>query len=374
MIYLYYSSITPNTASGNRYLSFLRGFDDLGVEATAVLQSPGLSRYHIPSSYKHVKIMELWREWFVLEKVCDKFYTPLARRSFLKSLKKGDTVLVYGSPECVETFSRIPGVRVFHERTESPEVIPIANEKKQNTYLKSCAQIDGLFVISTALKDYFVSIGVSPDKIHIINMTVDVGRFANLLSSKKSQKFITYCGSASNNKDGIDILIKAFSLVSQRFPDVKLQIIGNAPNKNDASGNVKLVESLGLAHKVVFTGVISMHKMPQVLKDSTILVLARPDSLQAKTGFPTKLGEYLLSESPVVVTSVGDIPLFLEHGKNAMLSVNKSPQEIAFMIMWLLEHPIEAAAIGKEGAKVAMRCFNYLTEVKKIVRVLNTPR
>lgn len=371
MIYIYYNSIAPNTASSNRYLSFLRGFEDLGFEVTAVLQKPVYPHYHIPFSYKHVKIWELWRDWEIMESVCDRIYSLFTYRLFLKSLKEGDIVFVYGSPECVETFARIHGVRVFHERTECPEVIPIANKKKQEAYLKSCTQIDGLFVISTALKDYFISKGVSQNKIHIINMTVDFGRFKNLLSSKSSERVISYCGTASNNKDGVDELIKAFAIVSKKIPDVKLQIIGKAPNKKDASGNVDLVESLGLTDKIVFTGVVTAERMPQILRDSTILALARPDSLQARTGFPTKLGEYLLSETPVVVTKVGDIPLFLEHGKNAMLATERNPKEFASMLIWLLEHPMEASVIGKEGAKIAMKSFNYLTETKKIVETIN---
>ena len=48
-----------------------------------------------------------------------------------------------------------------------------------------------------------------------------------------------------------------------------------------------------------------------------MLVLARPDNIQAKGGFPTKLGEYLATGNPVVVTKVGEIPNYLIDGVNA---------------------------------------------------------
>ena len=63
---------------------------------------------------------------------------------------------------------------------------------------------------------------------------------------------------------------------------------------------------------IVFTGIVSAADIPQILKNAAVLALDRPDSLQAQCGFPTKLGEYLLTENPVIVTKVGDIPLFLE--------------------------------------------------------------
>ena len=96
--------------------------------------------------------------------------------------------------------------------------------------------------------------------------------------------------------------------------------------------------------------------MPQILKNAAVLALDRPESLQAQCGFPTKLGEYLLTENPVVVTKVGDIPLFLKDGETALIAEERNPEE--------------ASKIGKAGALVAMREFNYLNETKKIIDVI----
>lgn len=107
------------------------------------------------------------------------------------------------------------------------------------------------------------------------------------------------------------------------------------------------------------------------MKNAAVLALDRPDSLQAQCGFPTKLGEYLLTENPVIVTKVGDIPLFLKDGETALLAEERNPKEFSSKIIWALEHPEEAAEIGKAGAQVAMREFNYLNETKKIIDVIN---
>ena len=72
-------------------------------------------------------------------------------------------------------------------------------------------------------------------------------------------------------------------------------------------------------------------------------------------------------ENPVVVTKVGDIPLFLKDGETALLAEERNPQEFASKLIWALEHNEEAAKIGKAGALVALRQFNYLSETKKIV-------
>lgn len=259
-------------------------------------------------------------------------------------------------------------VKLYHERTEHPDIYMIKgfDIKKYKARIKD---LDGMFVISTALKGYFSSLGLAKEKIEIVNMTVDSNRFINL-RKEPSEKYIAYCGTAFNNKDGVDELIKSFAIVHKVHPEVKLYIIGKTLDPKDVSGNLKLMETLGLKDSIVFTGIVSAADMPQILKNATILTLDRPDSLQAQCGFPTKLGEYLLTENPVVVTEVGDIPLFLKDGETAILAEERNQEDFSSKLIWALEHPVESAKIGKTGAQVAMREFNYLTETKEIIKAI----
>ena len=152
---------------------------------------------------------------------------------------------------------------------------------------------------------------------------------------------------------------------------MKLYIVGNTPSKNDEAQNLQLIESLGISNYVVFTGIVPPEEMPQLLKNATMLALDRPDSLQARNGFPTKLGEYLLSANPVVVTKVGDIPLFLRDGYNALLAEERNPQEFAEKMCWIIEHPEEARIVGLNGSEIARIHFNNIIETQKIINRIN---
>ena len=98
--------------------------------------------------------------------------------------------------------------------------------------------------------------------------------------------------------------------------------------------------------------------------------MARPDSLQARCGFATKLGEYLLTGNPVVITKVGDFPLFLEDKVSARLAEQRNPEDFAEKMMWVLEHPKESEVMGQAGKQVALQHFNYKTETEKIVNTI----
>ena len=368
MLYVVFAAYKPNQAPTNRMLAIMKGFDELGVEARLVFLYPNIDCDRLEEGrFKHIKVEYLWnnRRWH------NKYFRFLCSfidaQRFAKSLEAGDSVLLFGGAGYIHYFTAIDGIKVYQERTEHPMVNPLELPFMQKRYIKHIPDLDGVFVISYGLTRVMEEFGAK--NVHVVNMLVDSSRFDSLKKTCK-EKYIAYCGTASNNKDGVDDLIKAFAIVVRSHPDVTLKIMGKAPSKDDESGNMRLVEKLGVKDKVDFTGVVKSQDMPQMLKNATIVALARPDSIQAQCGFPTKLGEYLLSENPVVVTRVGDIPLFLCDKETALLSQDKNPEQFASKIIWALEHPEEAAEIGRRGAQVALRAFNYLTEAKKVIEVI----
>lgn len=359
-------SYKPNTAETNRLLCFLHGFSELGVDVEMVFLIPDHSKSMIQYEIPLVKVTYMWKSIPITNRYLRQALYDINAFRFVNSLKSGDTVIVLDRARILFRLFKKNGVRVFHEQTEHPDAYhlrTINNDK----YKAEIHKLDGLFVISTALKKYYSEeLGVDANKISIVNIMVDSNRFKGIVK-QPSERYIAYCGTASNNKDGVDELIKAFAITHESHPDVKLYIIGKTPDKEDAVGNLRLIDELGIKDYVVFTGMVQASDMPQLLTNAEVVALDRPDSLQAQHGFPTKLGEYLLSKTPVVVTKVGDIPLFLKDGETGLLAEERNPKEFSEKLNWVLEHPEEASEIGKRGAALAMREFNYLTETKKIL-------
>ena len=360
----------PNEAPDNRLLSFIEGFSRMGIDVEVVFVLSNDRGSKITKQWPHVTTTYLWDYLDIKNRYLRQLSYSLLSWHFVRKLKKDDTVVLFDAERMMFPLIKKKGVKVFAEKTEHPFAYRVRtiNMKK---YVEWCKYLDGMFVISTALKEYFISNDVPNEKISIINMTVDPQRFQGLLKQRVNHPYIAYCGTASNNKDGVDELIKAFAIVAERYKDYKLYIIGKGLTKEDDSGNRQLVERLNLSKRVVFTGIVSAEEMPQLLKNATLLALDRPDNLQAQFGFPTKLGEYLLTENPVVVTSVGDIPLFLKDGVNALISEPNNTKAFAAKMAWIIEHPNEAATIGKAGSEIAKQHFNCMKESKKMYEAIN---
>ena len=368
-LYVVCRSYNPNTAFSNRIFSFVRGFSELGVDAEVVFLTPNSEMSKVTEKFPHISFKYMWESMPFSNRIINKFADEYYGWKFARSLKSGDVVFLTNFGNVFFKVINRRGVKVVHEKTEHPDVYSFKGFNVKR-YKREVKKVDGMFVISTALKDYYASLGLPKEKIQIVNMTVDNNRFVGL-AKQPSEKYIAYCGTASNNKDGVDELIKSFAIVHKVLPEVKLYIIGKTPDKDDASGNLNLIDNLGIKNSVIFTGIVSATEMPQILKNAAVLALDRPNSLQAQCGFPTKLGEYLLTENPVVVTKVGDIPLFLKDGKTALIAEERNPQDFSSKLIWALQNSEEASKIGKAGALVAMREFNYLNETKKIIDVIN---
>ena len=369
MIWFILNEYDPTTPGYNRFDGLAKGMLKQGYQVGRVYL--WANKFGIPEENNSHGIKEvcLWKGHHERKGKVRHLYNILRLCKFLKSLSVEDRVIATNSSYAY-IFLLFKKLHIFIEKSEYPELHlstdPFILRLLFKIYLRTCRKVDGLLLISRALSDYYEKKGVDKSKILIVNMTVDPSRFVNLKKSSRRPDYIAYCGAVSNYKDGVDDLIKAFAIVSKHINDVKLYIIGGFPFNKDKEDDYALVNSLGLSDRVVFTGPVSRDIMPQMLKDAKALVLARPNNIQSRYGFPTKLGEYLLTENPVVLTKVGDIPVFLKDGESTYFAEPGNVGEISAKIIEALSSP-NARQIGISGASVAMRAFNSETESKKII-------
>lgn len=262
-------------------------------------------------------------------------------------------------------------VPIIREINEAPSFI--RKGKKMTRYhglvlrlrLKMYSEI---IVISDHLNNFYSNI--FPRKnIFQIPILVDMDRF-NIYKKNKvnEKKIITYVGAMGGNKDGLEDLIEAMAIVKNKNKNVQLELIGSAPEKDILRLKNK-VESLGLNDVISFLGSKKADEIPSILANSDLMVLARPDNNQAKAGFPTKLGEYLASGKPVVITKTGEISKYLTDNISAYLSEPGDINDFAGRMIIALKDK-NAEKIGLNGLDIANRNFNYKLFGKKILEII----
>lgn len=267
---------------------------------------------------------------------------------------------------------KFSNIKIIRELNEAP--IHILQEKKQTHFQKLKERMrlkmyDQVIVISDKLFGYYINF-YKKKQIIQIPILVDMERFSEKIFINSTEKrILSYVGYMGGTKDGLPDLIKSMALVIKKYDNILLQLIGTA-ELEELQKLKKLVADLNMEKYVKFTGKLESNEISTLIKNSYLLLLARPDNKQAEYGFATKLGEYLASGRPVVITNTGEITKFLSDGISAYIAEPGNINNFSEKVIEALENSNRSEKIGLEGQKVAANFFNYKLYGDKIIKIL----
>jgi glycosyltransferase involved in cell wall biosynthesis len=241
-----------------------------------------------------------------------------------------------------------------------------ALQRKKYFEKKAFYAFDGIVLMTNTLLNFFEKFPPPHPRFLHLPMTVDFSRFKNpdLNFDEFKKPYIAFVGVMNDAKDGVSILINAFHLISGKYPSHNLYLIG--PWNYDTPFHLKLIKKKGLSNRVFWMKEYPRENIPLILSNADLLVLPRPDSKQARGGFPTKLGEYLATGCPVCATSVGEIPNYLVNDESIFFAEPGSIESFAETMNRALQNPYLAKIVGANGRKVAETIFNKDIQVEKL--------
>jgi len=371
-------------AATNRILSYAKGLIEYKQNVTVLSFKPSINEdLPVDGIYNDVKYSVLTRIPKISNhKILNIYHFAIGLLYSMKFFRRSTSskrllILVSNKPFLMFYFyfiSKLFNYKFLQEKSEFPFVL---NRKSflgkgyavlyTNLFYKL---FDGFIVMTKPLYEYFSNKKRKNAKLLLLPMTVETDRFKHG-DQVYDFEYIAYCGYMGNNKDGVDNLITSFALIANKFPELKLVLIGDGP-QNEIQRFRRIVNDKRIDRKVIFTGRVNREDMPNYLCNAKVLALARPLGLQSTGGFPTKLGEYLSTGKPVVVTSVGDIPEYLENNRNAFLCEPDNPILFAECIEKVLNNYSNALKVGIEGRNTALECFNYKKQSYKLLVYLNS--
>jgi glycosyltransferase involved in cell wall biosynthesis len=271
--------------------------------------------------------------------------------------------------------AKLKGNKIINERNEFPETIRKGIKWRVWIYKNfvlwwQYRLMDGLFLMTDELIRFYAPHTKKSCIIQKLPMTVDFARFAAKPGNQSSVKYVFYAGSFSQKKDGVQCLMRAFNAVKDQLPDLELWLAGGKKQNRDTHELKELITSLNLDNKVKLLGELKRDEIPGYLMNAHVLVLPRPDSIQARGGFPTKLGEYLASGKPVIATNVGEIPNYLTEKEAFLISPDHIENELAERIIQISKDYAHALEIAKQGQKRAFECFSTEVNAEKMRQLI----
>ncbi len=122
--------------------------------------------------------------------------------------------------------------------------------------------------------------------------------------------------------------------------------------------------------RILFKGRAQYEQVPQILCNASILLTAQPRTVRAQGGFPTKLGEYMMSMNPVLLTNVGEIPCYVKDGIDVFMAPPESPEEYAEKIVFILENKSKVIEVTKNAYELAISQYGNTAVTKTLLSFL----
>jgi glycosyltransferase involved in cell wall biosynthesis len=152
----------------------------------------------------------------------------------------------------------------------------------------------------------------------------------------------------------IDVLIEAIALVRQRYPNLRLMVVGrDGPSERGESMREQLEElaaRLGIRGAVIFTGGVND-------PGSYVARLAVAVLCSESEGFSNALVEYMQAGRPIVCTDTGGNPELVQDGINGFLVPVGDIRTLADRIIELLSDGTAAQRLG-EAARATVRSYS----------------
>ena len=274
---------------------------------------------------------------------------------------------------------RLEGIEVIHARSRVPALIAfLASRRTQIPMVTTChgfyskhllSQVMGWgkivivasHIIGKRMRDDF---GVGYQKIKLIPRGVNLEEFKFRAPNEEKPKEIVIgmIGRLTPIK-GHGLFLKAMARVARVFPNIKIQIIGDAPKPQYKEELMTLTRNLGLSHAVQFLG--TRYDIPELLSKFTLLVAPSV----GEEAFGRVVIEAGACGVPVVATRMGGLVDIIDHEQNGLLVPPDDPRILAEAVQRLLKEPEFAKQLALSLRAKVEKEFNLPLMFEKTLKV-----
>ncbi len=263
----------------------------------------------------------------------------------LLRLRRAHVVHVFAASHWSFLISPVPAILMA--RALGKRVVLNYHSGEADLHLARCGRAthrlmrlaDEIVVPSEFLKEVFERHGY---RVRVIPNVVDLTRFrfrerlpltARLLSTRNLEPHY-----------GVDMTLRAFSILKGRFPGATLTIAGTGSQEHA----LRRLAARVCDRSVRFAGRIEPQDMTRLYDDHDIFVNSSLVDNQ-----PLSILEAFAAGTPVVTTACGGIPMLVRDGETGLLLPHRDPEAMAAAVGSLLEDPALARRIARRALEKA---------------------
>ena len=175
----------------------------------------------------------------------------------------------------------------------------------------------GLVCISENIRQYFSRYNSLSVVVPILSDMPDMMPISECAPAPGGFLRFVFTGTIAIEKENLVELLRGFYVFNKSFSSWELLLYGRVPEENQHRLE-SILEILVLSDKVRFMGEAEHARIPAILSEADCLILPRRNTPQNYYGFSTKLSEYAVSGTPVILTDTGVVFHYFKDGRDCL--------------------------------------------------------
>ncbi len=184
---------------------------------------------------------------------------------------------------------------------------------------------DHVIISNHLWRDVLLSRSSSPEKCSVIMNYPDSSIFRYTKRDRQDGKFVMMYPGTLSWHQGLDIAVKAFSLVQDKMPTAEFHIYGSGPAR-DAIAD--LVENLDLGNRVLLKDSRPIYEIARIMAEADLGIVPKRNDGFGGDAFSTKTLEFMSLGVPIVLSKTrvdsyyfnDDVVRFFEPGNESDLA------------------------------------------------------
>ncbi|MBV8215402.1 MAG: glycosyltransferase [Verrucomicrobia bacterium] len=227
---------------------------------------------------------------------------------------------------------------------------------------------DLLLARSLSIRQSMIAAGCTQDRIRIQRTGIPGSDFRYRPRSFPDDgrlQFLQACRLIE--KKGVEITLKAYAKLLQRWPNSNLVIAGDGPLRKPLE---QLAQQLDIGGRVAFTGFLTKEQLLNVYYQSHVFVHpSETTSAGDNEGIPNSLLEAMATGLGSIATRHGGIPEAIEHLQNGVLVEERDVEGVHYWMNRLAEDWQLAVDLGQRAAETISQEFDSETQIQKLESV-----
>jgi glycosyltransferase involved in cell wall biosynthesis len=201
------------------------------------------------------------------------------------------------------------------------------------------------------------------ERVYVLENGVDLDRFLALpllgatrgANAPRSPRQCVGAVANLRHVKGLDVFVRAASMLTERFPDVSFRIAGEGEQRGELEDHVR---QAALAGRFDLPG--KQTDVPGFLAGLDVAVLS-----SRAEGMPNAVLEYMAAGRPIVATAVGAVPELITDGVHGLLVPPDDAGALAAAIARLLADRVLAGQLAEAARRRAVERYSRRAMVRR---------